>query len=223
MNGRSVLPTQSLTTRLHQESKLSNSIELVAFDLGNVLCAVDERPVTIELASISGRSLEEVFETIFGRDRKALFEGGHITFAQHADQAITTLGLDLTLDEFTDLYNSVLIPSEDMFPLVSQITQRYRIALVSNTSEPHWKAAEKFLPFSSKLDPVIISCEVAAMKPDPAFYDSLLERSHVAAANTLFIDDLPANVEAALKMGFIGHQFLSRAELELYLADLGVI
>ena len=202
---------------------MSNPIELVAFDLGNVLCSVDEHPVANELATRSGHLVEEVFETIFGRARKALFESGQITFSEHAERAIGVLGLDMSISDFTYLYNSVLIPSGEMFPLVERIAERHRIALVSNTSEPHWKAAEKFLPFSSKLDPVIISCDVNAMKPDPAFYDALLQSSQVPAANILFVDDLAANIETARNMGIGGHQFTSQGDLEETLIDLGII
>jgi FMN phosphatase YigB (HAD superfamily) len=202
---------------------VTTSIELVAFDLGNVLCTVDEMPVANELASLSGRPADEVFEVVFGKPRKALFESGKMTFAEHAERAIAALGVDLSISEFTKLYDSVLIPSDDMFPLVAKIADQRRIALVSNTSEPHWKAAEKFLPFSSKLDPVIISCDVDAMKPDPAFYDALLSQSNVEPGNILFVDDLAVNIDGARNMGMIGHQFTSQAGFELALADLGII
>ena len=129
----------------------------------------------------------------------------------------------MPLDEFTQIYDSVLIPSESMFPLVDRIAENHRIALVSNTSEPHWKSAANFLPFSSKLDPVIVSYEVRAMKPAPAFYDSLITNSNVLKEEIFFIDDLAVNIEAALDSGMIGHQFTSQNALEKVLADLGVI
>lgn len=201
----------------------SIDIELVAFDLGNVLCTVDEMPVASELASLSGRPVDEVFEVVFGKPRKALFESGKMTFAEHAERAISALSVDLSVSEFTKLYDSVLIPSGDMFPLVSKIAEDRLIALVSNTSEPHWNAAEKFLPFSPILDPVIISCDVDSMKPDPAFYDALLAKTNVTPGKILFVDDLAVNIETARNMGMIGHQFTSQADFELALADLGII
>ena len=129
----------------------------------------------------------------------------------------------MPLDEFTDLYDSVLIPSTDMFPLVSRIAETHRIALVSNTSEPHWNSAKRFLPFSAELDPVIVSYAANSMKPEPAFYDQLLIHSGVPAENILFVDDLAENIAAAEATGMVGHIFKSQPGLETALAELGVI
>jgi HAD superfamily hydrolase (TIGR01509 family) len=110
-----------------------------------------------------------------------------------------------------------------MFPIVARIAETHRIALVSNTSEPHWKSAEKFLPFSSVLDPVIVSYEVDSMKPEPLFYEALLDQSGIHPERILFIDDLPQNIEGARDAGMIGHQFTTQSNLELALTELGVI
>ena len=198
-------------------------IKLVAFDLGNVLCTVDETTASKKLSELSDKPWEDVHEIVFSPIRKLQFESGEMSFDQHAVQAISNLGIDMPLNEFTDLYDSVLIPSESMFPLIERIADTYRLALVSNTSEPHWKSAERFLPFSSSLDPIIVSYEVGVMKPEPAFYDALLERSGVPTANILFVDDLVANIEGAEAAGMIGHQFTSKRNLEIALAELGII
>ena len=198
-------------------------INLVAFDLGNVLCTVDETTASKKLSELSDKPWEDVHEIVFSPIRKLQFESGEISFDEHAVQAISNLGIDMPLNEFTDLYDSVLIPSESMFPLIERIADTYRLALVSNTSEPHWKSAERFLPFSSSLDPIIVSYEVGVMKPEPAFYDALLERSGVPTANILFVDDLVANIEGAEAAGMIGHQFSSKRNLEIALAELGII
>ena len=201
----------------------NSTVELVAFDLGNVLCTVDETTASKKLSAISDKLWDEVHGIVFNPIRKLRFESGEITFDEHAVQAISNLKIEMPLDEFTEHYDSVLIPSENMFPLVERIAETHRIALVSNTSEPHWKSAERFLPFSSSLDPVIVSYEAGAMKPESAFYDALLERSGVSAENILFVDDLIENIEGAEAAGMIGHLFTSQRNLEVALAELGVV
>jgi putative hydrolase of the HAD superfamily len=201
---------------------VNSTIELVAFDLGNVLCTVDEIPVAKQLAKISDRDWEEVHGIVFGKIQKLRFETAELSFDEHAMRALANLNIDMPLDEFTALYDSVLTPSENMFPLVTRIAETRRIALVSNTSEPHWKSAERFLPFSSKLDPVIVSYDVDSMKPEPAFYNALLTQSKVAPQNILFVDDLAVNIEAAEQAGMVGHQFVSQSGLKEKLAELGI-
>ena len=202
---------------------MSTKIELVAFDLGNVLCTVDEATPAKKLAELSGFDPDEVHEIAFGHSAKLQFESGKISFAEHTRQAMSKLGIKMLADEFISIYNSALIPSDDMFPLVSRIARTHRIALVSNTSEPHWEYASRFLPFSERLDPVIVSCAVNSMKPEAAFYKALLDQSCVAASKILFIDDLGINIEAARAAGMVGHLFTSRMALESALAELQII
>ena len=202
---------------------MKQKIDLVAFDLGNVLCTVDEISAAKELAAKINQRWEYVHEIVFGQVAKLRFERGEITFDDHADDAIKTLRLDMSITELTEIYNSVIAPSENMFPIVSQISKTHRIGLASNTSEPHWKYAQKFLPFSSLLNPVIVSYLAGTLKPEKAFYDKLVNESDVPADRILFIDDLEINVEGARKVGIIGLQFSTLENLETALISLGLI
>ena len=202
---------------------MKRNIDLVAFDLGNVLCTVDEVSAAKKLAAIAKQRWEHVHEIVFGPDSKLRFERGEITFDDHAHDAIKTLGLDMSITELTEIYNSVIAPSENMFPIVSQISKTHRIGLASNTSEPHWKYAQNFLPFSSLLNPVIVSYLAGAHKPEKAFYERLVNESGVSANRILFIDDLETNVEAAHKVGIIGLQFSTMENLETALISLDII
>ena len=202
---------------------MKQKIDLVAFDLGDVLCTVDEISAAKELAAKINQRWEYVHEIVFGQVAKLRFERGEITFDDHAHDAIKTLRLDMSITELTEIYNSVIAPSENMFPIVSQISKTHRIGLASNTSEPHWKYAQKFLPFSSLLNPVIVSYLVGTHKPEKAFYERLVNESGVPADRILFIDDLETNVEGARKAGIIGLQFSTLENLETALISFDLI
>ena len=202
---------------------MKQKIDLVAFDLGNVLCTVDEISAAKELAAKINQRWEYVHEIVFGQVAKLRFERGEITFDDHAHDAIKTLRLDMSITELTEIYNSVIAPSENMFPIVSQISKTHRIGLASNTSEPHWKYAQQFLPFTSLLDPVIVSYLVGTHKPEKEFYNRLVNESGVLADRILFIDDLETNVEGARKAGIIGLQFSTLENLETALISLDLI
>ena len=90
---------------------MKQNIDLVAFDLGNVLCTVDEVSAAKKLAAIAKQRWEYVHEIVFGPDSKLRFERGEITFDDHACGAIRTLGLDMSIIEFTKIYKSVIAPS----------------------------------------------------------------------------------------------------------------
>ena len=70
---------------------MKQKIDLVAFDLGNVLCTVDEISAAKELAAKINQRWEYVHEIVFGQVAKLRFERGEITFNDHAHNAIKTL------------------------------------------------------------------------------------------------------------------------------------
>lgn len=56
--------------------------------------------------------------------------------------------------------------------------------------------------FFSLFDGIVVSGEEKIIKPDPEIFRILLERYNLTAEDTLFIDDSPANIEAARRLGF---------------------
>ena len=82
-------------------------------------------------------------------------------------------------------------------------------------------------PLAGRLDRVLASCHLGARKPDQAFYDRLLARLGLPAAEVAFVDDREVNVVAAREVGMAAHLVAGEgvsAALGIrgHLADLGV-
>ena len=58
----------------------------------------------------------------------------------------------------------------------------------------------------AQFDGGVASCEVHINKPDPRIYKALLEKYHLKAQESVFIDDRLDNVQAAFRLGFAGIQ-----------------
>lgn len=71
--------------------------------------------------------------------------------------------------------------------------------------EDRWHALDAF-------DVIIASAEVGLMKPDPGIYRLALERLGVHASEAVFVDDMPANVDAARAVGMHALRFLDTAQ-----------
>ena len=56
-------------------------------------------------------------------------------------------------------------------------------------------------PLSDYLEKCYCSFEVGIMKPEPAFFQYMLDDAQIKADETLFLDDSPANIEAAAAFG----------------------
>ncbi len=120
------------------------------------------------------------------------------------------------LDMFITHWEETL-PDEmpGMKELVQQLLDdpRYNIFGLTNWSMETFPLARKKFPILQMIDKYIVSADVHLVKPDPAIFRLALERFGIDAADTTFIDDNPANVEAAKRMGMQGIVFCSADNL----------
>ncbi len=80
----------------------------------------------------------------------------------------------------------------------------YRSAIVTNNLKeyrPHW---EKLIPVDELFDDIIDSAFEGVRKPDPRIYKIALDRLDVDPKRAVFLDDLQANVDAAVSLGMSG-------------------
>ena len=76
----------------------------------------------------------------------------------------------------------------------------YKLYVLSNMSKEFIAFLRRF-PLYGHFDGEVISCEEQTVKPEPRIYRILLDRYGLAPEETLFIDDRPANLEAAARFG----------------------
>jgi 2-haloacid dehalogenase len=94
---------------------------------------------------------------------------------------------------------------------------------LTNWSAETWPIALERYPFLGWFRGIVVSGEVGAAKPERAVYDALTERYGVVAAESVFIDDQPRNVEAARNLGFGAIRFTDAPSLRAALVDLGLL
>ena len=82
----------------------------------------------------------------------------------------------------------------------------YKLYVLSNMSREFIEFLRRF-PVYRLFDGEVVSCEEGTVKPEPRIYEILLERYALNPAETLFIDDRQANIEAAERLGIHGHLF----------------
>jgi len=64
---------------------------------------------------------------------------------------------------------------------------------------------------------------VRLIKPDPRIFHSFFETFNVDPAHTIFIDDLPRNVDAASDLGMHGIVFTDSSALRDELVEVGLL
>lgn len=93
----------------------------------------------------------------------------------------------------------------------------YPIYALTNWSAETFPLAQAKFPFLQEFDGIVVSGVEKCVKPEPQIYQILLSRYHLQAKDCVFIDDNPANIKGAQRLGFDTILFTSpealRAEL----------
>jgi len=200
----------------------------IIFDLGNVLLRVN-RPAVYErlipyLPRNRARLLREdpkAFERLFHRSIAEL-ETGRITFDRFQDQVEEILGMHLDPKEFRFTYCDAFSLDAEMVRLGKALSVTYRTWLASNTSEADYRYILDRFPQVSFYRSAALSYELGVMKPARAYFEKAIEQFVIEPNSAIFIDDLEANVQAAMQVGLQGIVFRGYPELLVDLERLGV-
>lgn len=135
------------------------------------------------------------------------------------------LGLDATvLRELVEHIGERLTPIPETVALLEQLhalraqQPDLRLYYLSNMPQPYARELERRHAFLQWFDGGIFSSDVLHIKPSPVIYQLLQSRYALEPTQTLFVDDLLANVLAARAQGWHAVQFESAGQLQTHIA-----
>jgi 2-haloacid dehalogenase len=102
------------------------------------------------------------------------------------------------------------------------IAQDRDVTMLTNFAADTFKEARMMFPFLNEPRGVTVSGEIGLIKPDVAIYERHHAEFGLSPARTLFIDDVPANVDAARKAGWHAVRFIDAATLRRDMAGFGI-
>ena len=176
--------------------------------------------------NVAREHLGAVLREAFGTDANGsnlihALERGEITgkqFEQRLARDLARHGSPVNAEGLISRMFGGLAPSESMLGLVAQVKQAgLRTAVLSNS----WANDYPRQGWDELFDVVVISGEVGMRKPELRIYHHVLELVDLAPGEAVFVDDLAANVTAAVEIGMVGvvHRSFEQtaAELEVLL------
>jgi putative hydrolase of the HAD superfamily len=181
----------------------------IIFDLGGVIINLDI-PLTITtFKNLAGNYGNEAFSPNPGHQIFKDYETGAISSSQFRDGMRSVVHPDLKDEEIDNAWNAMLLDMpKSRMELLLQLKQRYNTYLLSNTNEIHYNAFHKILfdtHGETSLDlyfhQVYYSHIIQKRKPDAEAFQLILDEHNLTAENTLFLDDMPANLEGANRLG----------------------
>lgn len=209
---------------------MSAKIKNVIFDLGGVVLDIDETIVYKELEkmgiNVSELARSKEFVGVISR-----FDTGVYTAPTFRKKVKALLGLEKMTDQkFDALWNAMLldIPRERI-EAIEQVKKHYKIFLMSNSNEIHYDLYIRDLQlrfgydeFDKLFNKSYFSFDIHLEKPDPRFFEFILDHEHILPEETLFIDDTAENIKAAKALG-INTYHIRRDELVRNLFENGVL
>lgn len=196
-------------------------IETVLLDLGNVLVPFDFARGAAAFAQLTGLAPLDLQALITGPKLLDICAGAlhpHALFDELAARA----GRPLPRAHAEEAWCNIFSPDAEMIALAGALAARYPTFLWSNIDPLHRAFLWPQLPVLQRFRGLHLSYELGAAKPDRAFYTRALERGGIDPTRAVFVDDVPANLEAAAQLGIATVLHTSARSTRAALLGLGV-
>lgn len=128
------------------------------------------------------------------------------------------------VDRIVALWDNIRV-DESAWRLVRDVRAGGTPAYLATNQHSYRRDIMLRLGYGELVDATFFSCDVGAAKPEVAYFERILERLDVPAARVVFVDDVPANVEAAASLGIVALRHEPSAgsgDLRALLAEAGV-
>ena len=185
---------------------MEKKITTIVFDMGQVLIHWQPLPLIAHL-NLTEEDKQLLLTELFQSVEWVQSDHGTIELPQIVEQVSARLPRHLhsAVEEMVlGWWRRPLYPMEGMGELVKELKENgYRIYLLSNASVDLRKYFHR-IPGAEYFDGLMVSAEEKCMKPQYAIYHTLYSRFQLDPAASVFIDDSPANIEAAIYTGMDG-------------------
>jgi putative hydrolase of the HAD superfamily len=195
----------------------------IIFDFGNVISSFDVGKFLARLNGWSGVPVETLRERVYGSDLHSLYERGGISSEEFRDRVARMTGARVPVEAFEEGFTDIFTPLADTQALITDLKGRYRLGLLSNTNECHFRRHIRRVPVFPLFDTVTLSFEVGALKPEPPIYRDALRKLSLPPEACVFIDDIAEYAEGAKALGIHGIRYTGHAKLVRELSGLGVV
>jgi putative hydrolase of the HAD superfamily len=179
------------------------SIRAVIFDFGNVICFPPTEEQWSEAAQFSGVAVAD-FKRIFWSLRDEYDRGGDplaywLDFAKLSGRNFDHAMIDGLIQREIAFWSHF---DRRVLAWIDELRAAgIRTGILSNLPWPLAGALRATPGFLNHFDQVTFSCELGVMKPHPKIYQDAINGLAIAAADGLFLDDRPENIEGARAVG----------------------
>jgi len=181
-------------------------IRNIVFDLGNVL--ISFRPSEyLEKENYPPEFSKRLLADVFGSQEWLLLDKGVITLEETINGIATRSSLKRAeIASGFNMRTDIMLPLDNNISVLPGLKkQGLRLYYLSNFPGDIFGEIKNRNVFFKYFDGGIISAEVRQSKPDLAIFYIFLEKYKIIPEESLYIDDLEINVQAAVSIGMKGY------------------
>jgi putative hydrolase of the HAD superfamily len=198
-------------------------IRNIVFDLGNVL--ISFRPSEyLKKNHYPEKTREKIINDIFLSSEWLMLDNGKITREEAVDSIARKSSLKR--EEIALIFNKrveIMFPLDNNVSLLPGLKERgFKLFYLSNFPLDIFDEIKHGYAFFKYFDGGIISSEVKYSKPGIEIYQIFFKKYKLKPEESLFIDDIEANVRAAEKTGMKGIHLLSNDSLNERFSEFGL-
>ncbi|MDP4290533.1 MAG: HAD family phosphatase [Bacteroidota bacterium] len=202
-------------------------IKNLIFDFGGVIINIDPRQAGRTLKEMGVKDMEQLHQKILAKGLYLDLEKGLITPSAFRKGIKELADIPLTDTQIDRAWNSIIVDlPKPRFDLIRQLKQNYNVYLLSNTNEIHYQYFNRFAIENlgvNSLEDFFTQCffshRMKLRKPDQEIFLKMLEIAKINPSESLYIDDIPENVQAARQVGLHGIVHHPDEEVSQYFVD----
>lgn len=180
-------------------------IKNLVFDLGNVLIEWNSEKILTSFEPEKERQ-QILRQAIFDSGVWHQTDKGELSLKEACDEVLAQLDDSYhpaVQNIFYNWYEVVEVYTGLQEQIRLWAEQGYRIYILSTTCEIFYRIEKAgLLPVFPLLSGYILSSEVGVVKPEPEIYQKLLKKYGIDPTESIFIDDIQANLDTAAELGF---------------------
>ncbi len=198
---------------------MRNEIEVILFDLGNVILPFNHYQIAEKLLPFTRREdhqdPKKIFSFLFDFGKGVIneYETGMVSTSEFFQSLKEFLQLTLSFEEFIPIWNDIFWENEEVSEIIRSLKGKKRLGLLSNTNPLHFDYILSTFPVIQVFEKWLLSHEVGFKKPAIEIFEKAIEWAGVEPEKMLFIDDLKTHIDVAISLGMRGIHFTSSTQL----------
>lgn len=210
---------QGIRFDLEYDTMPWHKVDAVVFDIGNVLMRFSPEEFIEELFPGDGEKQRHMLGAVYRGAQWPLLDRGTLTCEEASAQLLEAHGgrFEDYMHAFTGWFE-LLEPIDEGWRAVQRCRRAgKRLYLLTNYPQKGYahlreKFADRFSVFSGD----VVSSRLLMMKPEKEIYAELIASCGVEPSRMVFIDDLLANVDGAMKMGIHGFHMHEKGMMDRF-------